>query len=89
MQTMQATSQKALLGWGVFAVVAIAAIALFGFVAICVLAFVVGVTLIRAGWLMSSLGPRIACWVGALVVFAIPVLLYLDAALSYQVVKTF
>ena len=86
---MQATSQKALLGWGVFAVVAIAAIALFGFVAICVLALVVGVTLIRAGWLMSSLGPRIACWGGALVVFAIPVLLYLDAALSYQMVKTF
>lgn len=86
---MQATATRSVVGWVAFAAVALAAIYLFGFVAFTVLCVVIAGVLIRAGWLLSKARERALCWVGAAVLFAVPVFVVLEVAFGYQVTTVF
>lgn len=68
-----------------FVAVAVFSVVIFEFVAVAVLCFVLAAVLVRAGWLSPSGWIRPLCWLCGAALIAIPILMFLEVGLSYQI----
>ncbi|MFT3971428.1 MAG: hypothetical protein QM695_14415 [Micropruina sp.] len=80
------TTAKRAGGWTLFALVVAIALYFFGFVALAALGIVIVVALTRAGWSSSTPWVRAVYWTAAVVVLALPVLLFWEVTGGYQVI---